>query len=165
MKDLDSMTTREMPDRRAMLAGVAGLIGASALGASPLLAAPAVGSVEASNLAIARSFCAAWAVSKIDLPAMVSTYFADDATVRVMDSTSIAHGRNAIQAMFGGWLEADRHFRLEIVSEAALGPLVIQLRNDVILIPGAPKPHVDRIASVFVMAAGKIKEWSDYVMA
>lgn len=157
-----NVTDVNVVDRRALLSGVAMLAGGMA--AMPAHAAVAAGGVEAANLATARSFCAAWDMPGIDPARLVSIYFADDAIVRVMDSTSIARGRAAIVAMFAGWLEAGRHFRLEIAKEAALGPIVIHLRDDITLAPGAA-PHVDHIASVFVMAGGRIKEWSDYVMA
>ncbi len=99
----------------------------------------------------------------MDLAHPIGTYFADDAIVRVMDSTCIAHGRTAILAMLGGWLEGNRHFRLEILAEHALGPIVVNLRHDITFSPGAPA-HTGKIASVFVLSDGRIKEWSDYVM-
>jgi len=138
----------------------------AALGASFAIAAgPAAAGVlpstEAANLTLAADFCASWAKGKVDVEQMVATYFHPDCIVRVMDSAMTAHGHGGTKAMLYGWLEGKRRFDLKVIDSRALGPLVIQTREDVTYSPGAA-PHVDKIACVFVIADGKIKEWSDY---
>ena len=80
-----------------------------------------------------------------------------------MDSTLTATGHAGASAMMKGWHEGHRHFELKIRKSQALGPMVIQTREDYSYSPGQAT-HIDKIASVFVIADGKIMEWSDYFM-
>lgn len=153
------MSTSNVIARRTVL----GLSLAAIATAASSVGAQTVVSSEAANLALAADFCATWAKGPVDVEQMISRYFHPACVVRVMDDAMTAQGHRGVAAMLYGWLEGQRRFDLQIVESRALGPLVIQTRNDVTYSPGS-KPHVDRIACVFVIADGKIKEWSDYFL-
>ena len=153
--DHDSLGRRTMLG--LSLAGVATL--ASAAPARAETGSP----TEAANLKLAADFCANWSKAAVDVDHLVATYFHPACIVRVMDSALTANGHAGTSAMLKGWLEGGRHFDLKVLKSLALGPLVIQTRQDFTYSPGAA-PHVDRIAAVFVIADGKIREWSDYFM-
>jgi len=52
-----------------------------------------------------------------------------------MDSTLTATGHAGASAMMKGWHEGHRHFELKIRKSQALGPMVIQTREDIAIAP------------------------------
>ena len=150
------------------------LVGAGAalalLAGSPARAAEGAGAAGSANgagptedardsLRIVKDFCAAW--STLD-PAKVLGFFADDAVYRVTETSPPTVGHQAITALVQRFLQRAQEVRFEIVREYAVGPVVLTERHD-----HFRNPQGDRmfhVGGVFFVRAGKIAEWTDYIV-
>jgi len=137
--------------------GMAALAGgvASAAAAAPLSA------TEQANLKLVNSFCKIWKAKDIDLEKQVSTYLADDCTLRLVEGQPPAVGKAAAIALFKAFMKNGERYDLKVLDSFAKGPVVANSRIDTTIAPGKP-PEAGGVAGVFIVKGGKIREWADY---
>src|SRR5262245_25000825 len=82
--------------------------------------------VQARNIAVVNEFCAAWA--RKDFRTLGDS-LADDCTFRVTQSRPPIVGKKAVMEAIANFLKRDIEFK--IVKVAALGPIVLNEREDV----------------------------------
>jgi len=147
--------------RRAILAG--GGLAALALAVPGEAAAPAPTVGEAQNLLTVMAFIAAWSSGPFDVTAVMARFIAPDAKIRVIDSGPVLVGPEAVAAAFAGYLGKDDRITVETQHTLVRGPVVITERVDTQTGPGKPTQQWP-IVGVFVVKAGLIHEWTDYVV-
>jgi limonene-1,2-epoxide hydrolase len=120
------------------------------------------GSIEKTNIQLVKDFCKAWGDDPPDAETMVNQYLADDCLVRFGETIEPVTGHDAAISLFQTFLNNGERYDLKILETFARGPIVVNSRIDS-TIKGKHTTHPTSVIGVFVIRAGKIKEWSDYV--
>jgi limonene-1,2-epoxide hydrolase len=119
-------------------------------------------SIEKANIQLVKDFCKAWGDDPPDAETMVNQYLSDDCLVRFGDTIDPVNGHDATIALFETFLSNGERYDLKVLETFARGPVVVNSRIDS-TIKGKHTTHPTQVVGVFVIRAGKIKEWSDYV--
>ena len=151
--------------RRALF--VAGGIGTLALvglaGATEAADAPAAAGPEKANVKLVETFIKSWSAKDLDAVMHSSTFLADDASVRMEEDKPPLIGPAAYAAAFKGFVSDGSRVKVKILQTFAKGPVVVNSRVDTVVSAGKPD-QVFKVAGVFVVKNGKIKEWADYLV-
>ena len=133
-------------------------------GANPVAApsAASASSIEKANIQLVKDFCKAWGDDPPDAETMVGQYMTDDCLVRFGETIDPVTGHDAAISLFQTFLSNGERYDLKILETFARGPVVVNSRIDS-TIKGKHTTHPTPVVGVFVIKAGKIKEWSDYV--
>ena len=119
-------------------------------------------SIEKANIQLVKDFCKAWGDDPPDAETMVNQYLTDDCLVRFGETIDPVTGHDAAISLFETFLSNGERYDLKILETFARGPVVVNSRIDS-TIKGKHTTHPTQVVGVFVIRAGKIKEWSDYV--
>jgi limonene-1,2-epoxide hydrolase len=117
-------------------------------------------SVEKANIVVVNDFCAAF--ERKDLAKAVSL-LADNCTYRPTQTRPPVVGKEKIAATIKGFL--DRGAEFKVLKTVALGPLVLNERDDIIVMAKGPTRTFHVAAGLFFLENGKIVEWTDYLLA
>lgn len=153
----DSTTRRDL-----LVAGGIGLL-ANAVVPTADAASTAPTASEQDNIKLVKQFLDALSAKPTDIDAVVTTYFAANASVRwTGDSPPMIGSAAAIAAAkslmpTGAWME------IKLLDVFARGPMVATSRIDVLKVPGKPDVPFG-IAGVHIIKDGKIIEYIDYVI-
>lgn len=136
-------------------------------GASPLAAfqtapmgKPVGPEVEAANVQVVNTFCAAFAKRDIDT---IASLLADNSSYRLLQNRPAVVGKAAVLETIKGFL--GRGIEFKVLKTVVLGPLVLNERDDVIgAAAGQPARTIRVNAGMFYVQSGKIVEWTDYVL-
>lgn len=142
-------------------AGLAAGLGAVAA-AQPAAAEPSA--AEAANIRLVKDFVATWGEKGFDPDRVAPVFFAADAQVRVLDSLPFVVGPAAIAGAFKPYLQKGERFDVKFLSIFAKGPLVVTNRIDTQVAPGQADKATE-VVGVFLVRDGKIREWTDYLIA
>jgi limonene-1,2-epoxide hydrolase len=150
--------------RRTLFA--AGGLGALALAglasaAEADTAAPAAGP-EKANEKIVDDFIKTWSAKDFDADKVCATFLADDASVRMVEDKPPLVGPAAVAAGFKSFTTDGSRVKVKILQTFAKGPVVVNSRVDTLVAAGKPD-QAFKVAGVFVVKNGKIKEWTDYL--
>lgn len=115
--------------------------------------------VEQANVAVVNDFCAAFA--RKDLPKAVSL-LADNCSYRPTQSRPAIVGKEHVTSTIKVFLERGAEFK--VLKTVALGPLVLNERDDIIVMETGPTRTFHIAAGLFFVENGKIVEWTDYVI-
>ena len=148
----------------------AGGLGAlAALSAGRLAAAQEFKSVspevEKANIRVVNDFCAT--LKSRDM-AKAASLLADKCAYRPTQTTAAVVGHNAVLERVKGFM--DRGAEFKVLKTVALGPIVLNERDDIFAKgfgdgPGNAGPRTYRVAAgLFFVENGKIVEWTDYVI-
>ena len=154
---MDDITRRTL-----FLAGGAGALAAASLGAPAAAAELTPG--EAANRKLVEDFCGTWGASDFDPDKVAAAYFAPDASVRMLDTMPFVVGPAAIAATFKPFLQHGERFAVKFLSVFARGPLVVTHRIDTQVARGQADKTME-VVGVFLVRGGRIKEWTDYLIA
>lgn len=152
--------------RRSFAAG--GLSALAAVGLSKLAfaqAPPTQGrsvtpEVETANIAVVNDFCAAF--DHKDLNKALSL-LADNCTYRVTQARPAIVGKEKVAETLKGFM--DRIVAFKVLKTVALGPIVVNERDDVFGASATQPARTFHVAAgVFFVENGKIVEWTDYVL-
>ncbi len=161
-----SMTPKTLP-RRELLALAGSGLGALAMATlapgraqAAELTGSALHDLEQANLRTVRDFCASW--STLDV-SRVAPFFHDDAVYRVLETAKPIAGRDAITRFIGTALMRSRKVHFDIHRQYAAGPIVLNERHDHFTSQQGAE-RVFHVAGMFFVKAGKIAEWTDYVV-
>ena len=112
------------------------------------------------NVAIVNAFCAAFA--RKDLTKAVSL-LADNCSYRPAQTRPPILGKDKVAETIKGFLERGAEFK--VLKTVALGPLVLNERDDVIVMANGKDTRTFHVAAgLFFVENGKIAEWTDYVI-
>ena len=116
--------------------------------------------VQQANIAVVNDFCAAFAQK--DLNGAVSL-LADDCVYRVTHTQPPITGKEAVSETIAGFMQRVVDFK--VLNTVALGPLVLNERDDIFEASDTPPAGTFRIAAgLFFVENGKIVEWTDYFL-
>jgi limonene-1,2-epoxide hydrolase len=115
--------------------------------------------VEKANIAIVNDFCAAFA--RKDLAKAVSL-LADNCSYRPTQMRPAVVGKEQVLTTVKVFLERGAEFK--VLKTVALGPLVLNERDDIIVMETGPSRTFHIAAGLFFVDNGKIVEWTDYVV-
>jgi len=114
---------------------------------------------EKANVKVVDAFCGAWA--KKDFDTMAST-LADNCTHRLGQASPPIVGKETLMARFKDEI-GKKDYELKILKTVALGPIVLNQREDNIgSIGGNPARTIRIAAGMFFVENGKIAEWTDF---
>lgn len=120
--------------------------------------------VEKPNLKLVTDFLKSWAAKDFDADKVVPQYIADDCLVRMEENKPPLTNAGAIASELKAFTSNGTRIKVGIHQTFAKGPIVVTYRTDTIVVPGKPdQPFA--VAGVFIVKNGKIKEWSDYLVA
>ena len=136
------------------LAGLA----VEAEGADPPKAGP-----EKANMRVVGDFMKSWGAKDADGVILSSTYLADDASLRMFEDKPPVVGPAAYAAGFKSFIAAGSRIKVKVLQTFAKGPVVVNSRIDTVVAPGKPD-QVIKVAGVFIVKNGKIREWDDYLL-
>ena len=148
--------------RTLFLAGGLGAIAAATLATPAEADAPAAGDAEKANVKLVSDFCKSWAAKDFDADKMAATYLSDDSSVRMEEGKPALTGPAAVAAGFKTFTSNGGRVKVKILQTFAKGPVVVNSRVDTLVNPGKPDQPF-KVAGVFIVKDGKIKEWSDYL--
>ena len=147
--------------RRHLLIGT----GAAAVLASavtgPAIAAE-LSADEKANSALVKSFCLGWMAKDYDADKEMAKYLAADSAVRMVEDKPPVIGPAAAAAGMKSFAVPGQSIDIKILEIFAKGPVVVTSRIDTVKTPGKPD-QVYKIAGVFIVKGGKIKEWTDFL--
>lgn len=112
---------------------------------------------EKSNIEVVNDFIASWSN-----PDEAVTFLAPDAAVRMIEDQPAVVGRTAIADVFKSFMTPGVTLTVETLETTAHGPVVMNKRIDTMKTAGKPD-EVFPVVGVFVVKAGKITEWADYL--
>jgi len=118
--------------------------------------AAADSTAKAANLAVVRNFYAAG-----DDPQRAASFFASDAVVRMDETKPPITGSAAILAALKALTAHGEKLTARITSNFVAGPVVAVRHVDTLTVPGE-QTQTYKLAAVFIVRDGKIKEWSEY---
>ena len=132
------------------------MMGAIMVGATGPARAADAGNSDA-NVKVVQDFIDSW--KDADKSA---TYLAPDAAVRLEEDKPPVIGPGPYLAAVKSFTADGTTFSAKILSTFARGPVVVDSRIDTVKTPGKPDQAL-KVAGVFIVKDGKIKEWTDYV--
>jgi limonene-1,2-epoxide hydrolase len=157
---------RNMPavNRRRFLATTG--FGAVTLGIAGRLEAEWT-ELEKANVKVVNDFLhARWVVEPVDLKTIASLLAED--CVRGAQTTNLTRGRQAILEYLERSARETLKRSVKVLQTLALGPLVINERFEVQIVPGRdggpPRDVGGHVAGLFEVRDGKIKEWRAFAM-
>lgn len=164
MKEIKSSVTR----RRFFAASGLGAI--AALGGPRLLSAQTPGSRgvslsaedEQANVRVVNAFCAAFAARD---PDTATSLLAENCVYRVSQTRPPIIGHAAVAEQVRDFI--DRGAEFKVLDTVVLGPIVLNERDDIFPKGFGPSgnPVTFHIAAgFFFVEAGKIVEWTDYIV-
>ena len=116
--------------------------------------------VEKANIAVVNAFCAAFA--RKDLDRAVSL-LADNCAYRTSQTRPPILGKEKVSETIKGFIERGSEFK--VLKTVALGPLVLNERDDIVVTAaGSPARTFHIAAGLFFVENGRIAEWTDYVI-
>ena len=116
--------------------------------------------VQQANIAVVNDFCAAF--GRKDLNGAVSL-LAEDCSYRVTHTQPPLTGKEAVSETIEGFMERVVDFK--VLSTVALGPLVLNERDDIFQASATAPAGTYRVAAgLFFVENGKIVEWTDYFL-
>ena len=161
------VSTNSMSRRTFFTAG--GLGALAALAADRLAAAQEFKSaspeVEKANIRVVNDFCATLKSRDV---AKAQSLLADKCTYRPTQTTPAVVGHDAVLGQVKGFM--DRGAEFKVLKTVAMGPLVLNERDDIFAKgfgdgPANAGPKTYRVAAgLFLVENGKIVEWTDYVI-
>jgi len=136
-------------------------LASSAHGQAPASAGKSVPpEVERANVAVVNEFCAAFA--RKDLAKAV-LFLADNCTYRTSQTRPPLVGKETVSETIKGFIERGAEFK--VLKSIALGPVVLNERDDIVVPAGGGPARTFHIAAgFFFLENGKIAEWTDYVL-
>jgi limonene-1,2-epoxide hydrolase len=158
--------SRHRLSRRALVAGAVTSLATfgrsqSAFAQAPTAAGKSIApEVERINIAAVNDFCAAFA--RKDLEKAVSL-LADNCAYRTSQTRPPILGKEKVSETIKGFIERGSEFK--VLKTVALGPLVLNERDDtVVTAVGSPARTFHIAAGLFFVENGRIAEWTDYVI-
>ena len=115
--------------------------------------------VGKANVAVVNDFCAAF--TRKDLAKAVSL-LADNCSYRPTQTRPAVVGKEKVGETIKGFLERGAEFK--VLKTVSLGPLVLNERDDIIVMAKGPTRTFHVAAGLFFLENGKIAEWTDYVL-
>lgn len=149
--------------RRSAIAASAAAAAGLAVRAGPAAASVPKSGAEAANLKLVEGFIQFWNVADFDPVKMAQDYLAADCHVRIMETLPFANGPAEAAEIFKKYMQKGERVDAQILSTYAQGPIVVTHRIDNIIVPGKQAQKFEMVG-VFFVKAGKIKEWTDYVV-
>jgi limonene-1,2-epoxide hydrolase len=156
---------RPLISRRAFgtggLAAIAfGFARAGAAQVAPPFGASLPRDVERANIAVVDDFCAAFARKDV---AKAVSLLSDGCSYRTSQTRPPIVGKENVASTITRFIELGAEFK--VIRSVALGPLVLNERDDsVVMDAGAPARTFHIAAGLFFIADGRIAEWTDYVI-
>jgi limonene-1,2-epoxide hydrolase len=148
--------------RTFFLAGAIGTLSLAAVaGDAETVDAPAAGQ-EKANVKLVEDFIKSWGATDAESVMHSSSYLADDATLRMFEDKPPVIGPAAYAAGFKSFISDGSRISVKILQTFAKGPMVANSRVDTVTAPGKPD-QIIKVAGVFIVKNGKIKEWDDYL--
>jgi limonene-1,2-epoxide hydrolase len=89
---------------------------------------------------------------------------APDGVIRVAEVVPAAVGPEGARAQIFQFLKSTDRVEVEIHDTFAEGPIVVNIRTDIVRSEGKPE-QVHSLVGVFFIKDGRIQEWTDYVSA
>jgi len=157
--------SKHSPSRRTFAAS--GLTALATLGLSRLSFAQGAAltgksvspEVAKANVAVVNDFCAAFA--RKDLSKAVSL-LADNCAYRPTQTRPVVVGKEKVAETIKRFLERGAEFK--VLKTVVLGPLVVNERDDIIVMNDGPTRTFHVAAGLFFIENGKIAEWTDYLI-
>lgn len=115
--------------------------------------------VEKANVAVVNEFCAAF--KRKDL-AKAASLLADNCTYRPTQTRPAVVGKEKVADTIKRFLERGAEFK--VLKTVSLGPLVLNERDDIIVMTNGPTRTFHVAAGLFFIENGKIAEWTDYLI-
>ena len=116
--------------------------------------------IEKANVAVVNAFCAAFA--RKDLTKAVSL-LADNCSYRTTQTRPPILGKDKVAETIKGFIERGAEFK--VLKAVALGPLVINERDDTVVMATGKETRTFHVAAgLFFVENGKIAEWTDYLI-
>jgi limonene-1,2-epoxide hydrolase len=148
--------------RTLFLVGGIGSLGLATIAGDVEAADAPAGEREKANLKLVEDFIKSWGAKDADAVMHSSSYLADDATLRMFEDKPPVIGPAAYAAGFKSFISDGSRIRVKILQTFAKGPVVANSRVDTVAAPGKPD-QIIKVAGVFIVKNGKIKEWDDYL--
>ena len=155
----------DSPSRRTFTAG--GLAALAAVGLPRLSFAQAESTstgkrvpqdVEQANVTVVNGFCAA--VAQKDMT-KIKSLLADNCTYRPTHTTASVIGKEKVVETIQGFLDRDMVF--DVLDTVAFGPLVLNARDDTVVMDDGRQTYYVA-AGLFFVENGQIVEWTDYFL-
>jgi limonene-1,2-epoxide hydrolase len=116
-------------------------------------------SEEKANIMIVKDFCASWDLKDLD---KIASLLSEDCSFRFNQSRPAIVGKEKVVELFKS-LFAASSFQLKLIKTAALGPVVLTEREDIITpLNGTAARRIKIAGGMFFVNDGKIAEWTDY---
>ena len=114
---------------------------------------------EKSNAAVVADFCAAFGAKDFTRAASL---LADNCSYRVTQTRPPLVGKAQVAETIKEFIERGAEFK--VLKTVTFGPIVLNQREDIVVMTAGAAPRTFRIAAgLFFVADGKIVEWTDYV--
>ena len=120
--------------------------------------------VEQANARLIEDFVMGWMAPDFDVAKSYARYLAPNCVHRMSEEHApLTSAAEAIKAMQDFSASGGAVLRADIRETVARGPLVINIRDDVVRIPGQGDVPF-KICALFVLKDGQIVEWNEYFM-
>ncbi len=120
--------------------------------------------VEQANARLVEDFVTGWMAPGFDVATSYAHYLAPDCVHRMSEEHApLTSAADAIKAMQDFAASGGAVLQADIRETVARGPLVINIRDDVVRIPGQGDVPF-KICALFVVKDGRIVEWNEYFM-
>jgi limonene-1,2-epoxide hydrolase len=156
-------TTKRFTRRSFSKGGLLGLATLCMPTISPAQATPRQGKdvpvdEQRANVKLVEDFCAAFAKKDLD---KIASSLADHCTYRITQNRPPIVGKDKVMEQIQTIIGAAT---FKVLKTAALGPIVLNERDDTLIVPNTTAPRTIRVAAgMFFVENGKITEWTDYV--
>ena len=152
----------EIGRREFFAAAGAGAIAALAFAGEAGAAEPSAG--EKANRKLVEDFCMGWMAKSYDPDKEMGRFLANDSSVRMEEDKPPVVGPAAVAAAWKGFSTAGQSIDVKILEVFAKGPVVVTSRVDTVKAPGKVD-QIYKVAGVFIVKGGKIKEWTDFLVS
>ena len=152
----------EIGRREFFAAAGAGAIAALAFASEAGAAAQSAG--EQANRKLVEGFCKGWMAKAYDADKEMPRFLADDSSVRMEEDKPPLIGAAAVAAAWKGFATSGQSIDVKILEVFAKGPVVVTSRIDTVKAPGKAD-QIYKVAGVFIVKGGKIKEWTDFLVS
>ncbi len=113
---------------------------------------------QKANVKLVQDFCAAFGKRDLD---KIASSLADHCTYRITQTRPPIVGKDKVMEQIQTIIGAAS---FKVLKTAALGPIVLNERDDTLIVPSTTVPRTIRVAAgMFFVENGKITEWTDYV--
>ena len=113
---------------------------------------------EKANIALVDAFCQSW-----NEPTRCVTMVAQDASLKLFHDRPPVIGPAALESEMKNAM-AGIKIDVEVHRVFAQGPVVVNVRTDVMTFPDRPD-RIVKVIGFFHLKDGKIQEWADYIEA